>query len=287
MAHLDSDLLRTFVVVADCGNFTKAGEIIGRSQSAISVQIRRLEQMAGAPMFQRGRQGVRLTAEGVSLLGNARRIVSILDETESLLRTSSVEGPIRIGIPEEYGHAVLSTALGAFSRRHPSVQISVRYTHSAIQKTALETGELDLAVVFEWEGPPQGEVLMPDPTVWVTSDLNSPHEFRPLPIALYNTVGWCRWFAMGSLERSGIDYRVAYITDTHGGLRLAVTSGLAVAPVSRSNIPRGCRELTASEGFGEIDASNLVLMRNPKSASPAIDGLADAIRMAFADYRGA
>ncbi|MER8635279.1 LysR substrate-binding domain-containing protein [Mesorhizobium sp. M0664] len=279
--NLDSDLLRTFVAVADTGNFTKAAERAGRTQSAVSMQMKRLEGMIGDSLFERGSRGVVLTQRGGELIANARRIVSLLDETAASMVAAPLGGPVRIGIPEEYGHAILSRALGAFAKRHPQVDITVRYAHSGAQIAALAAGELDLAVVFEWQDLSGGEVLMHDPTVWVTSELHHMHEERPVPIALYNRAGWCKDFAIKSLEQRGLAYRVAYTSDTNGGLRLAVTSGLAIAPISRSNIPAGCRELTAADGFGDIDSSNVVLRRNPNASGEAIDGMEEAIREAF------
>ncbi|MER8862605.1 LysR substrate-binding domain-containing protein [Mesorhizobium sp. M0751] len=279
--NLDSDLLRTFVAVADTGNFTKAAERAGRTQSAVSMQMKKLEGMVGDSLFERGSRGVALTRRGGELVANARRIVSLLDETAASMVAAPLGGPVRIGIPEEYGHAILSRALGAFAKRHPQVDITVRYAHSGAQIAALAAGELDLAVVFEWQDLSGGEVLMHDPTVWVTSELHHMHEERPVPIALYNRAGWCKDFAIKSLEQRDLAYRVAYTSDTNGGLRLAVTSGLAIAPISRSNIPAGCRELTAADGFGDIDSSNVVLRRNPNASGEAIDGMEEAIREAF------
>lgn len=279
--NLDSDLLRTFVAVADSGNFTKAAERAGRTQSAVSMQMKKLEGMIGDSLFERGSRGVALTRRGGELIANARRIVSLLDETAASMVAAPLGGPVRIGIPEEYGHAILSRALGAFAKRHPRVDITVRYAHSGAQIAALAAGELDLAVVFEWQDLSGGEVLMHDPTVWVTSELHHMHEERPVPIALYNRAGWCKDFAIKSLEQRDLAYRVAYTSDTNGGLRLAVTSGLAIAPISRSNIPAGCRELTTVDGFGDIDSSNVVLRRNPNASGEAIDGMEEAIREAF------
>ncbi|UDL88174.1 LysR family transcriptional regulator [Mesorhizobium sp. PAMC28654] len=278
---LDSDLLRTFVAVADTGNFTKAAERAGRTQSAVSMQMKKLEDMVGNSLFERGSRGVALTRRGDELIGNARRIVSLLDETAASMAAPPLGGPVRIGIPEEYGHAILSRALGAFAKRNAKVEVTVRYAHSGAQIAALAADELDLAVVFEWQDLSGGEVLMNDPTVWVTSNLHQMHEERPVPIALYNRAGWCRDFAIKSLEQRGLAYRVAYTSDTNGGLRLAVTSGLAIAPISRSNIPADCRELTAADGFGDIDSSNVVLRRNPNASGEAIDSMEEAIREAF------
>ena len=124
-------------------------------------------------------------------------------------------------------------------------------------------------------------MLRHDPTVWVTSELHGIHERRPLPIALYTSSDWCTDYAMRSLDERGLAYRIAYTSDSNGGLRLAVTSGLAIAPISRSNIPAACRELTSAEGFGAIDASRLVLRRNPRSSSEAIGTMAAVLSQAF------
>jgi DNA-binding transcriptional LysR family regulator len=283
---LDSDLLRTFVAVAETGNFTKAAEQAGRTQSAVSMQMKKLEGMVGDSLFERGSRGVALTRRGGELIANARRIVSLLDETAASMTAAPLGGPVRIGIPAEYGHSILSRALGAFAKRHPQVEVTVRYAHSGSQMRSLAAGELDLAVVFEWESSSGGEVLMHDPTVWVTSNLHQMHEERPVPIALYNRDGWCRDFAIKSLEQRGLAYRVAYTSDTNGGLKLAVTSGLAIAPISRSNIPADCRELGAADGFGDIDSSNVVLHRNPTVSGEAIDGMEEAIREAFFNKPG-
>jgi DNA-binding transcriptional LysR family regulator len=263
---LDSDLLRTFLAVATAGNVTRAAERIGRTQSAVSVQIKRLEEVLGESVFARGSRGVALTAQGEALLINAQRIVALLDETMATIRAKPLGGPVRIGLPEEYGYTILPRALAAFASQ---------------QLAALDADELDLAVIFNWEPPATGEVLFVDPTVWVTSEVHCVHEITPVPIAIYERSDWCRKFAMGSLERNRIDYRVAYSCDTGGGLKIAAVSGLAIAPLARSNIPPGCRELTEAEGFPVIDSSNVVLRRNPRMTSPAIDGMAKVIRDAF------
>lgn len=283
--RLDSELLRTFLAVAESGNFTRAAETVGRTQSAISMQIKRLEEVVGDILFERGARGVSLTERGADLVGNARRIVSLLDETASLMRAAPLGGPVRIGLPEEYGQPVLSRALGAFAKRHSQVEVTVRFGYSVSQLAALAAGELDLAVVFEWQKPSGAEVLMHDPTVWVTSNHHHRHLERPLPVAVYSREGWSREYVLGSLERRGIDYRFAYTSDTTNGLALAVTAGLAVAPISRSNIPTDCRELTEADGFGQIDTTRVVLHRNPRARTEAVDVMADAIREAFHQRR--
>ena len=239
---LESDLLRIFVAVAQAGNVTHAGEKLGRTQSAVSMQVRKLEEAVGVALFERGPRGVALTMEGARLLPNA---------------------------------------LAAFAETHPGAEVTVFCGYTAQQMEALEADELDLAIIFEWDGGISGELLAIDPTVWAASVTHNLHLERPVPVAFYRRSVWCREFAQRSLERHAIPYRVAFTSDTSGGLRSAVASGLAIAPLARSNIPPGARELTAADGFSLVDSSRVVLKRNPRRGGPAIEGMADMIRKSF------
>ena len=278
---LDSELLRTFLAVAETSSVTRAADRVHRTQSAVSMQIKKLEEMIGAPLFLRGSRGVSLTPKGDQLLANARRIVALVDETAASLAAPPLSGKVRLGIPEEYGYGMLARALGAFARVHPEIEIFADYGCSTAHVEAVVADELDLAVVFEWQDFSEGEILMTDPTVWVTSESHDLHLRDPIPIALYDNSGWCTSFATRSLEQRGKRYRVAYRSDTNGGLKMAVLSGLAIAPISRSNIPPGCRELTAEDGFGEIDTSKVVMHRNRRSRDDTVNAMARAIREAF------
>ena len=278
---VESDLLRIFVAVAQSGNVTHASERLGRTQSAISMQVRKLEDSIGATLFERGPRGVTLTADGKRLLPYARRIVGLVDETTAAMRSAPLDGPVRVGIPEEYNQTILPNALVAFAEAHPGIEVTVLCGYTAQQLAALEADELDLAIIFDWCDGVTGELLAIDPTVWVVSGAHERHLERPVPIAVYWRSSWCREFALRSLERHAIDYRIAYTCDTSGGLRSAVASGLTIAPLSRSNIPSGARELTTADGFPSIDSSRVVLKRNPRRSGPAIDGMAETIRAAF------
>jgi DNA-binding transcriptional LysR family regulator len=277
----ESDLLRIFTTVADAGNVTHAADRLGRTQSAVSMQVRKLEDAVGASLFVRGPRGVALTGEGQRLLPYARRIVGLVDETTAAMRTAPLDGPVRVGIPEEYNRTVLPDALAAFSELHPGTEVTVLCGYTSQQLAALEADELDLAIIFDWCDGVTGELLAVDPTVWAGSIAHNRHLERPVPIAVYWRSSWCREFALRSLERHTIPYRIAYTCDTSGGLCSAVTSGLAVAPVSRSNIPAGARELTMADGFPQIDSSRVVLKRNPRRGGPAIEGMTEMIRKSF------
>lgn len=281
---LDSDLLRTFLAVADAGNLTRAADSIGRTQSAVSMQLKKLEDVLGDPLFERHSRGVAPTAQGLRLVDNARRIVALLDDTAASMRLPALDGTVRIGISEEYINSTLPKALGAFAAVHPGVEVTVQQGVSMSNVKALAAGEIDIAVVFEPGGPTRNEVLMVDPTVWVTSDQHEAHQRRPLPIATYTYLagGWCDELAMKGLKKRGVESRVAYASRTSNGLIAAVVSGLAIAPLSRSAIPAGCRELTEEDGFSVIDFSNVVLRTRPGHRSQTVDAMADAIRSAFA-----
>lgn len=280
---LESELLRTFLAVADAGNLTRAADAVRRTQSAVSMQIKRLEELIGLQLFERHSRGVVLTAEGRRLVDNARRIVALLDDTAAAMRQPALGGSVRIGISEEYINSALPKALGAFAAIHPGVEVTVQQGTSMSNLADLEAGEIDIAIVFEPGGRSRNEVLMVDPTVWVTSDKHATHGREPLPIATYTHVegGWCDDLAMRNLKQRGIETRVAFVSRTTSGLIAAVVSGLAVAPLSRSTIPPGCRELTENDGFGIIDLSNVVLRTGAGGRSQTIDAMADAIRRAF------
>lgn len=280
---LESELLRTFLAVADAGNLTRAADTVRRTQSAVSMQLKRLEELIGLPLFERHSRGVVLTAHGRRLVDNARRIVALLDDTAAAMRQPALGGSVRIGVSEEYINSTLPRALGAFAAIHPDVEITVHQGTSMSNLAALEAGEIDIAVVFEPGGKSRNEVLMIDPTVWVTSNQHAIHERQPLPIATYTYVegGWCDDLAMRNLKQRKIESRIAFVSRTTSGLIAAVLSGLAVAPLSRSVIPPGCRELTESDGFGIIDLSKVVLRTRADKRSQAVDAMADAIRRAF------
>lgn len=278
---LDSELLRTFVVVANSGNVTRAAEQLGRTQSAISIQIKKLEETLGESIFQRGSRGVTLTTHGKKLMVNATKIIGLLDDTVATLRCTPLHGPVRIGIPEEYGDTILPRALAAFSNRHPEVEVTVKCGYSVEQLAAISSDELDIAVVFEPGHPAKGEILYVDPTVWVTSEAHGVHHNSVVPVALYGKSSWCKTSALGSLEQNNIDYRIAYTCDTSGGLVIAVVSGLAIAPLARSKIPVNCRALDENDGFPVIDSTNVVLVRNPRTANIASNAMSDVIRTAF------
>jgi DNA-binding transcriptional LysR family regulator len=281
-AHLDSELLRTLAAIADSGSFTRAATVVGRTQSAVSMQVKRLEEAAGGALFTRQARGVVLTPAGERLLTTARRVLRLLDEAAAALTPDALAGAVQVGIPEEYGSSVLPTALARFAERHAGVEVTVTCASSLELERALARGALDLAVLVVDSGAVvRGEVLLRDPTVWVTSDRHVVHEQDPLPVAMFEPGCWWRDHALQALDDRGRRYRVAYTSASVAGLRAAVVAGLAVSVLGQSMMPPLARRLGAADGFADLPGSSVVLRRRRGAAASAA-GMAAAIAEAFA-----
>lgn len=279
--HLDSDILRVFVAVADVGSISGATTSLGRTQSSISVQIGKLEAITGCRLFERRPRGVRLTAAGEALLLRARRVLSALADAESALAADALAGTVRIGVPEEYGTSLLPEVLARFAATHPEVEVTVSCEPTPELERALGADELDLAVSVIASGRHVGELLTYDPTVWVTSGRHEPHAAEPLPLAMFAQDCWWRDWALKALNDRGRAYRVAYTSRSVAGIQAAVSSGLAVAVLARSTVPREARVLGQVEGYDELPGSAVVLRRAERARSDATEGMAAAIRDAF------
>lgn len=280
-ARLDSELLRTFVAIADTGSFTHAAEIVRRTQSAVSMQVKRLEEAAGQSLFLREARGVRLTPPGETLLATARRVVRLLDQAADTLRIEPLEGTVKMGIPEEYGATILPDVLARFADRHPGIQVTVKCESSLALDSAIDEGELDLAVLVVDRGNAKGETLFHDPTVWVTSAKHLVHEHDPLPVALFEQGCWWRDWALKDLDDRGRRYHVAYTSSSVAGLQAAVMSGLAVAVLGQSTVPQGARALSEADEFSNLPGSRIVLRRRQGASSQAAASMDSAIRDAF------
>lgn len=279
--HLDSELLRTFVTIADQGSFSRAGTAVGRSQSAVSLQVKRLEDLAGGRLFRRQSHGVALTAKGDSLLVHARRILRLMDRAAGELAGEPLGGAVRVGIPAYYGATVLSAVMTRFTELCPDVEVTLDCSQGLPLEASLAAGALDLVVVPADHGKSDGEVLLYDPGVWVTSARHDTHRRRPLPVALFDASCWWRDRALQMLEDRGLSYRIACSSSAPEALAAAVVSGLAVAVLELSAVPEGARILTEPEGFPGFPGSTVVLKRRPGPADPAADRMAEVIRDVF------
>ncbi|WP_303720196.1 LysR substrate-binding domain-containing protein [Malonomonas rubra] len=282
MTNLPTELLRTFIAIADNGNFSLAAEQVGRTQSAVSMQVKRLEELLEKPLFKRDSRNLKLTADGQTLLGYARRILKLNEEAVSLLKQPELSGWVRIGLPDDYATRFLPEILAGFSRTYPKVQVVVTCEPSNRLIKRMQKRELDLAMTTSPTAEVENtQLLRRDPMVWATSEQHLQHEEAPLPLALFPDECYCRNWAMKALEKAGRDYRIAYTSESIMGLQAAVIAGLAVTAISQSIIPPGMRQLTSEEGFPPLPDAAFLLHRNPESKHAVVDSLAEHICKAF------
>jgi molybdate transport repressor ModE-like protein len=274
-ATLDIDLLKTLVAIADAGSVTGAAARVGRSPGAVSMQLKRLEETIGRPLFERSRQGMELTGDGERLLAYARRIVDLHREALDAFRCPDLEGSVRIGTIDDFGVVRLSEVLAAFARSHPRVTVDVTLGPSADLGPRLERGELDLSLLTPGCSVPwrnSDRLIHDEPLVWVGRDGGRAWRERPLPLALSSP--GCAWrrAALDALDRANIPYRVAYTSDHYEGEKAAIQADLAIAPLPRSLIEPGLMQVRASELPGAIGTSRIALRlgADPSEATLAL-----------------
>ncbi|WP_153769582.1 LysR substrate-binding domain-containing protein [Labrenzia sp. CE80] len=281
MESLDSDLLRTFVAVADTGSVTDGAARIYRSQSATSLQIKRLEAILGQSVFERHGRGVILNDTGRRLLPAAKEVTERLDAVLRDISQGAVTGKLRLGVPDDHGRAKLAGIIAAFTRHHPKVELDVTCALSTGFPDALDKGLLDLAV-YEVERPSQHEVvLFEDPTCWLSSAHRDFSADGCLPVALFDHACWWRDAAIESLEARGKPYRVIYSSQSVSGVLAAVEAGIAIGLLGRSSLHSGLSVVGKKLGFGKTPASKLVMRASETKKAGPQDAMQEAIRTAF------
>ncbi|MGF6152992.1 DNA-binding transcriptional LysR family regulator [Pseudomonas fluorescens] len=276
---IDTEVLRTFVAIADQGGFTRAGELVNRTQSAVSMQMKRLEEdVLQRQLFQRDGRQVKLTAEGQVLLGYARRILKLHSEVFNTLREPHMVGTVRIGTPDDYVMRFLPGILSRFAQAYPLIQIEV---HCESSKQLLLRQDLDLSIVTREPGSEIGQLLRKERFVWAQAQCFSPNEQTPLPLAMFNSDCFCRLWACNALDASGREYRIAYNSSSLSAIMAVVSAGLAVTAQLESLITQDMRILGEAEGLPLLPEASIMLVRNLNNPSPITECLAEHIVEGF------
>lgn len=284
-AGLDPDLLRAFTYIAEEGSFTRAARRVGRTQSAVSMQVQRLEVLLGQRLLSRGKGGsVQLTPHGQFLLQRARELLALNDEIWTSFRAPIVQGTVRLGTPDDYALRYLPQILKRFADSYPAVQVDVLCLPSIDLLQRLREGELDLTLCSEGTTASADRLAMPlwrGPLTWITSTTHAPHRLDPLPVALAGD--HCAWAkaALSALDGMGRRYRVAYRSATQLGTHAPVLAGLAVTVSTISWLPEGLRPLRPEEGMPALPEFGILLLRNPDARQPVTDALASYIAETF------
>lgn len=238
LVNLELDLLRTFVTVVETGSFTRAGALLGRTQPAISLQIRRLEDQLGSPLLDRAGKGIALTTEGAGFLPQARQILRLNDEIIATLGDGDLEGEVRFGSPEDIATMHLPGILGVFARNHPRIKLSVTCDYTANLLDQMSRGLLDLALIKrEPVGPELGVRVWSEPLVWVALDPSILRE-SPLPVILAPAPDIYRKRALAALQAAGLSFRASFTSPSLAGQMAALRAGLGVGVLPTAMAPR-------------------------------------------------
>lgn len=276
-ALIDIDQLRTFIAIAETGSFTKAADVVNKTQSAVSMQMKRLEQRLDRPIFARDGRASKLTEDGERLLDYARRIVRLNMETLAAFSSAEMSGRVRLGVPDDYADRYLPEIMARFSRAYPGVELTVICEPTVDLLERIDANDIDLAIVTNCEGSRAAETFRHERLLWVTSNRLPTHLEETLPLALGRpTCAWRR-DAIEKLESISRPYRVLYSSSNAGAVAAAVLSGLAVSVLPESGLRPGMRVLTGAEGFPELPSCRIGLLRNARESSPLADALAEHI----------
>lgn len=259
---LEPDLLRSFVLIAERGSFTLAGQHLGRTQSAMSRQVQRLEGLLGQQLLTRGRDQVAPTPHGAWLLARVRPLLALHDDILGAFRAPALAGNVRLGIPEDYALGWLPRVLANFAAICPDIAVEVVAAPCGTLAGQVRDGALDLAVACadDAAGLSTGRLLRHDPLVWIGSARHVTQTRTPLPLVVAQA--GCRWrqAAVAALDAACVPWRLAGTTLSQAGSMALVQAGLAVTVGLPLGLPAGLRVLGAAEGLPALPQFGIALI---------------------------
>jgi len=280
--NLDMDVLRTFVTGFELGSFARAADRLGRSQSAVSTQLRKLEDQVGQPLVQKSGRGLALTTAGESLLSYAKRLLELNDEAVASIRGAEVEGWARLGLPQDFAESWLPPVLARFAQAHPRVRVEVQVDRSIPLTEKIVKGELDLALVWGDDvKAPYAERIAEIPLAWIArpgwAGLNSLGS-EPVPLAAFAPPCVFRSAAIEALDRAGIPWRLVFTTPSLSGLWAAAAGGLGMTVRTSMGMPETLVALDASAvGLPALPVMPLTLLRSEAESAASVARLKDIL----------
>jgi DNA-binding transcriptional LysR family regulator len=276
---LDVDLLRSFLSVEQTGSFSRAADVLRRSQPAISLQIKRLEDRAGVILFDRSRSGeVRLTPAGATLVRYAHEILALHDDAVATLAAPTMKSRVRLGILEELGHTRLPQILRAFNRANPhgNPQIQVSLSNQLVND--LLQNRLDLAVVAGDRNYPQGIMAWSEPVTWVVSTAVPLAIRQPLPLVLLPEPCWYRRSAVQVLDDARMKWVQACLSTTMTGIRATVIAGLGLSVMGESEVGEGLRAIGNELNLPQLPPADIMVYYRTRDFARAAKALATEVR---------
>lgn len=273
MRDIDTGLLRAFVAIVDAGTFSRAARRLNRTQSTLSMQIKRLEDLVETPLFDRGPRPPQLTPAGEALLSYAREMVAINDAALESLRAERIAGQVRLGLMEDYAATRLAPLLGTFLAAHPDVQVEV---HTGLTGRFLDElgSRFDLVVAMLPAGEHEGELLCRGRSVWAAAASFDAQAPGPLPLALYQPGCLFRKWATDALDTAGRRWRLGLVSSSLGAVTAAVQEGWCLSVFKDSMLPPGLRVLDTRDGLPALPDFEIRLLRAPSARTRAAKQLA-------------
>ncbi len=278
--NLDLTALRSFVTVAETGGVTRAAQQLHLTQSAVSMQIKRLEEMLQLPLLDRSGRGVSLTAHGEQLLSYGRRILAVNDEAISRMMHEAYEGEVRFGVPTDIVYPHIPRVLRQFDREYPRVKIHLVSSYTTKLMSMIEAGEVDLILTTEQAVDPGGEVLAVEPLIWVGAPGGVAWRERPLRIAFERQCLFKPW-AQRALDEAGVPWEHAVDTAATRTVEACVSADLAVHAMLKVAVSRYLEPVAHHGALPELPSSQICLYRARKALGAPVDGLAQMLRDAY------
>lgn len=241
--NLGIDLLKSFVAVVDNGSFTVASRQLNSTQSTVSQQILRLEDMVGLRLLDRGRQGLTTTEAGESLLGYARRMLALNDEALAAITGIARQVTLRLGLPEDFASGRITATLARFVQTHPNVRLEVTSGLSYELFRSFQRGELDLTLIKQYRGERQGAISWPEPLAWYGSAVHPLPKTDPLPLVAFPSAAPHRNEMTAALDLIGRRWRLVYTSSSLAGLLSAIEAGMGVSLLPRRVVGSGLSEI--------------------------------------------
>lgn len=271
METIDPELLRTFLAFADTGSLTRAAEIVGRSPSAITAQMQRLEAVIGDALLEQAGRGRTLTPTGEALVGHARRIIAAHREALLSLKGARANGRIALGCTQDFAESGLPDILRLFADTHPRLRLDLRISRSAELAGAFERGELDLALAMRSGATPDERLVLREPMLWLGAASCLQRADGEVPLALLDAPCGFRNAAIAALDGSGRRYRIAASSASLSGLATAVKAGIAITARTARMAGDVIDPLDGAFALPQLPEAEFAMRLRPGATSAASD----------------
>ena len=278
MDLLELDLLHTFVLAVEMKSFAKAAEKVFRSQSAVSLQMQRLEEITGQALFVKQGREWHLTAYGDLLLVYARKMLDMNDQAIHALSETPFTGPVRIGMRIDFSESGLSDVLAGFAKMYPNVQIEITVDKEDVLEQKLRSATLDVVMTFGTKLPDNAILVGSIPLRWIGNTNESIARQEPLPLLLFEAPCLFRDAALEALGKANRNWRPVLTASNVSGMWAAARAGLGIAIRTEIGLPAGCIALTDAAGLPALPDIYIFILKQKRAASPAVELLVEILK---------